>query len=352
MTANKKISNMKEYFTRPWSIKQLNTMNEKGNIQFDYYIQRAFTWNNEQQSLLIRSIITGFPKVPSIYANRVLETGVYQFLDGRQRVQTCLRFINDEFALSDIGSVKDRDGNEEDITGKKFSELSEDLQDIILSYNFGITYYENLTDEDIADLFFLLNNGKPLTPVEQDRSLCKTLEVVQEIAQHKLIKTIFTKGQMEKYKNEDFVVKSYIMLFKEDACLDRKYTQVVWGNINITPEEREIMEKVFDKVSEIIPCYKGETFRYNETDRNLMLRLERKLVKQTHLLSLLPVIRDNMDIKSRDYGAWLFSIMDSDSEATTIEAYNESCRSGTGKAANVSRRVKALRDSLESRFRN
>lgn len=350
-TANKKISNMKEYFTRPWSIKQLNTMNEKGNIQFDYYIQRAFTWNIEQQSLLIRSIITGFPKVPSIYANRVLETGVYQFLDGRQRVQTCLRFINDEFALSDIGVVKDREGNEEDISGKTFSELSEDLQDIILSYNFGITYYENLTDEDIADLFFLLNNGKPLTPVEQDRSLCKTLEVVQDIAQHELIKTIFTKGQMDKYKNEDFVVKSYIMLFKEDACLDRKYTQVIWGSINITPEEREVMTKVFDKVCEIISLYKNETFAaYNETDKNLMNRLERKLIKQTHLLSLLPVVRDNLEVDSSEFATWLFSILDSDVEATTIEAYNESCRSGTGKAANVSRRVKALRESLESRF--
>ena len=50
----------------PWTCKQVHKMTTNGSLIFDNAIQRGFVWDKNRQSLLIDSILRGFP-VPPFY---------------------------------------------------------------------------------------------------------------------------------------------------------------------------------------------------------------------------------------------------------------------------------------------
>ena len=80
--------------TLQWIVNQ----HRKGNISFSHKLQRPIgQWNTKMKSLLIHSLLSGFPVNP-IYV--VEENGTIYTLDGSQRTSTCIAYINDEFALS------------------------------------------------------------------------------------------------------------------------------------------------------------------------------------------------------------------------------------------------------------
>ena len=71
---------------------------KKGNISFSHKLQRPIgQWNTRMRSLLIQSLLSGFPVNP-IYT--VEENGVIYTLDGSQRTSTCIDYVNNAFALS------------------------------------------------------------------------------------------------------------------------------------------------------------------------------------------------------------------------------------------------------------
>jgi hypothetical protein len=94
-------------------------MYEKGNISFDYPIQRqADQWDHLQKSLLIHSIIEDYP-IPALYTT--VQEKIYQVLDGKQRLTTILDYINDQYPLhpdTPIAVIEDEKYN---LTGKVFS---------------------------------------------------------------------------------------------------------------------------------------------------------------------------------------------------------------------------------------
>lgn len=148
-----------------WTIKQIAKMNGLGRFKFDNVYQRSLVWEQMRKSGLIHSLIEGFP-VPPLYARRV-DGKIYDFLDGKQRLNTVCEFLNNEFSLVGISDVELDDGSFVDINGMKFEDLPEELQDRVKDYNFVIYYYEDITDEQVRVLFCKLNNGKPLSAKEK-----------------------------------------------------------------------------------------------------------------------------------------------------------------------------------------
>ena len=73
----------------------------------------------------------------------------YQVLEGQQRLITTLfPFLNDELELHGATEPVEVDGFTYDIAGKKYSELEEELQDIIKNYRFTVQAIENYTMEE------------------------------------------------------------------------------------------------------------------------------------------------------------------------------------------------------------
>ena len=151
-----------------WSAKQLKNMIASGKIDFNHIIQRSYVWERKRKSALIESMIIGYP-IPPVFAKRSDDgTGkrggnIYAIMDGKQRLSTVAQFLNDEFALSDLPPVSYMDEAnggecEADISGMKFSELPETLQDHLNSVIFSVTYFDNLSKEEERELFRYLIN--------------------------------------------------------------------------------------------------------------------------------------------------------------------------------------------------
>ena len=86
-----------------WNARQLAKMSEKGTIRFDHAVQRGYVWDIKRKSLLIHSMLIGYP-IPPFYAAKNGEC--YDMLDGKQRTNAITDFINGKFELTDVPEVE------------------------------------------------------------------------------------------------------------------------------------------------------------------------------------------------------------------------------------------------------
>lgn len=306
-----------------WNAKQINKMVEKGTISFDNAIQRGYVWDIKRKSLLIHSILMGYP-VPPFYATK--RDGVYDMLDGKQRSNAIVEFINDKFALKGIPEVQNPEDTEieEDINDMKFSELAEEYRDLILSYTFTIYYYDGITDEQINEMFYRLNNGKPLSAIELSRAKAKSLDVIRRLAKHELFTSTLTEAALAKYVADDLVVKTYVMLFTDTYDLSSKNVRCVIENTEITEEQEERMTETFDAYFEL----------YREVVE-MSKSVAKKLIQKVNLLSMMPVVNDETDAST------VIKFFENVSDE-----YKETCSNGTNSSANVKKRVEILKENI------
>ncbi len=85
----------KEIFTDsyPMSIGELVNLYKEGDLEINPAFQRFFRWTNTQKVRLIESILLGIP-LPSIFVAQ-RDDGVWDLVDGLQRVSTILSFMNE-----------------------------------------------------------------------------------------------------------------------------------------------------------------------------------------------------------------------------------------------------------------
>ena len=198
----------------PRTARDLKVMYEKGNLSFDNAVQRSFVWKNtakdNRMSMLIDSMIRGLP-VPPMYCNCIFEdikNKTYDFLDGKQRVTTIVKFLKDEFPLVNIPTFEDEEGNEQDFNDLVYSQLPEDVQDTIKTYSLTVYYYENMDQEDAEEMFRRLNNGKSLTAIELTRANAISGEKIRKIGNHNLFNIAMSEKSLASYANEDVVIKT------------------------------------------------------------------------------------------------------------------------------------------------
>ena len=143
---------------------------KEGKLDTDISIQRHSVWSHLHQSNLIAAILYNVP-----ITNLDLEKGdrdVYKVIDGKQRTLTLCAFLDDKFPLSKkmryrmIPTVNEQDEpTVTDVSGKRFSELNEDLRKRILNYQLQITVIDEMNAEERALVFYMGNQSVPLSTV-------------------------------------------------------------------------------------------------------------------------------------------------------------------------------------------
>ena len=146
----------------------------------------------------------------------------YQVLEGQQRLITTLfPFLNDEWTLHGSVEPVEVDGFTYDIAGGKFSELEEELQDIIKNYRFTVQAIENYTMEEAEKLYFNINSGVALSAMQKGKAKLGT-ELI-EFLNTLLAGSFFTQGinitEKQALKEDDL-----LMLMQGMALLDMKNT--------------------------------------------------------------------------------------------------------------------------------
>lgn len=193
---------------------------KKGNISFSHKLQRPIgQWNPVMKSLLIHSLLSGFPVNP-IYV--VDESGTLYTLDGSQRTSTCISYINNEFALSKdtptIMLLSKENGEsvlkEYEIAGKRFKKLDEEVQNTLMACSLEFCTLSDYTDDEVKEMFRRQNTSKPLSG--------KLLRIVHEsdafsdavysLATHPFMDKLMTKTQRKNGTDRDLIIQSLMLI--------------------------------------------------------------------------------------------------------------------------------------------
>lgn len=346
--------NLERYDKRslPWSVKQMVSSMIKGTARFDNTVQRTLVWNDEKKSRLIHTAILNLP-CPPLYANVYTnpETGkkVYDFLDGKQRSHAFKEFLNDEFELTEVPVLVFTDGKEFNINGYKFSELPEEVQDMIKNYSLNISTMEDLNDDEVSDLFYILNNGVALTKIEVSRVKAKALDTVRQVASHPLFDAILTEKARAKYTNEDIVIKAFALLFNETGnSLENK-------DIRPYMERMELDETDIKGMNNLLTIVQDMYIMEMAKNTPEAKKVAKRITTRTHLISLIPYIhrgyKENRTVE--DMVAWVETFFYTTNRSTTIsEKYNMACKSASNSRDAVCTRDDELNDSYEAFFEN
>ena len=308
-----------------WNVRQLVKMCGNGSITFDNAIQRGYVWDVKRKSLLIDSVIYGYP-VPAFYAKRG-EDKVFDMLDGKQRSEAFCSFLADEYALEGVGG---------EYEGKYFSELPESVQDDIISYSLTVYYFEDITDEEVNEMFYRLNNGKALTAIELTRVKAKSFEKIKELAKHEIFTEALKESQINRYTNEDIVIKALVMLNCEKPSLKNDF-------IRPFVIETEITEDMAAAVSDALTQIKAA---HSLLVENEVYKVAKKLYIRTHLISIVPLALEThrKGLSAAVLAGFLEWFFTPEKKGVSVSSvYNAHCSSGSNSQYAVEMRDRQLR---------
>lgn len=128
--------------------------------------QRDYCWSVKKQKEFIDTILEGTP-TQGIIMRRVDRSGAFLSLeDGRQRLTTGQRFLNDEFSVPYQG------------VERTFSTLPVAAQQAVRGYQLSVTTYSNATGEQMVRIFDRFQNGEPLSIGERFHSMTEISPIV------------------------------------------------------------------------------------------------------------------------------------------------------------------------------
>lgn len=252
--------------TLPIGVRTLKKWYEKDNLSFDNPVQRSGSqWSLIQRSLLIHSMLAGFP-IPPLYLLKKKEgTEIrYDALDGKQRVNGVFDFIEGSYALHGSTPEVELDGVVYDLANLSFEELSEECKDEILGYRFSIFCLEDATDEEVEEIFKRLNNATPLSPIQKCRSeLGLELSAwAKEVCQRDFFQygISLTVAQLRREADLEVLLQTMLLLdarhegYEYKAISTRevtKYCKHIRGNYD--EGKRKMIEEIVDYLGEIFP---------------------------------------------------------------------------------------------------
>ncbi len=333
----------------PWNVNQVTKAVANGSLVFDNAIQRGYVWDKKRASLLVDSVLRGYtiPPIYTIRTNEKVQTpkgmvSIYDCIDGKQRCTTLSKFINNEFTLEGLETFVQQDGTEIDLNGKTFAELDEDFQDTFKSYGLSVNYFTDITDDEIAEMMSRMNNGKPLTGVENARIKAICLDRIISLAKHPLLTENLSEAAVKGYANEDIVMKS-LLLMSGDSDLSSKNVRNAYENLdlnaNANKEKAERLYGIMTLINESV-----EDMNERVKNRELKKKTVKKVVSKTNLISVIHTIAQFKDFTIEvDYlSEILCEFFGSDDGVSVNYAYNEACTNGTMRSVNVEARNSAM----------
>lgn len=335
-----------------WTCKQIVKMIEKDTISFKNVVQRSFVWEKHRMSELIWSIIMGFP-IPPVYSerggNENDKVKVYDVLDGQQRCTSIYKYISDEFALTELKPIPylDENGNEcyIDISGKKFSELEEELQDIIKDATITVKYFDNLEQHQKAEMFRRLNNGKPLSTKARTLASARNIEELLDLGSHKLFNEMLTEKSRANKNQVTIVMKAWSMMNHdiEDVTFASKDFNPMIEKAEISDGEKLDLIRVFNFIVSV----------HDELVGNKEKDVAKKLYTETHLVSLIPYMKDSLEngINEAMVAEWLINFFKTENDSDVYTKYMEACSGGVARNASIMARHNALGQSYKEFFK-
>lgn len=326
-----------------WSNLEIWRMVLDGRIDLEHIIQRGAEWDRNRQARLIESQLLGYP-IPSIFAKKSTDQNgriIYSIMDGKQRILSIKKYLNNEFAMPNLPPVTYFDmetgsNKEIDLTGKRFNSLPESLKNLIRTMQIKVIYFDNLTKDEERELFKRLNAGKPLAAKSKALAECNDLEEAVEISNHNLFNMILSDRARENKNQVVILMKMKIMLTHQinKISFDSRQLNSEIANIRISDDERESLILLLDTIDNI----------YDHLQTNQYILVARKLTIESILVSVTPFIwsgiRSGKSIEQ--LANWLIEFFNVKGMSSISEEFNHTLMGGTTKHTNIVIRHNAL----------
>ena len=337
-----KIIKATETFEQHWTAKKLMKKLKDGDINVDIDIQRQYVWKRDivRKSAFIRSMFLD-RSIPPLYFNEI--DGKFDLIDGKQRILTVENFTNNSFALAGLEMVVIENDNGEteelDINGMYYRDLPEEIQDAILSYNFSVNLLSNAAQEEISDIFYNLNNGKPIGAAVMNRIKAKSKDQISRLAKHALFKEALTNTAIEGHVNDDLVAKTHALLYADQPSTETKWIRPYMRTVEISSEQESEMQKIFDHIVSVHKLIED-------------ISVQKKIYRRTHLISIVPIIARAINEGKTDEQImnWMVTFFIAGKKATTSSKYNSAAGAGSGSQVSVSNRLLEVESSYVAYF--
>ena len=233
---------------------------KRENIIFTHKLQRREgVWNKQSKSLLIDSLLRGYPVNP-VYTVMDEKQAV---IDGVQRLSTCYSYINDGFSLSKNLDPVTIGENTYEIAGKKFSKLDDVVKDELMGAQIQVYEITDYTDKEVREMFSRLNGGKPLNTVQKmTPSMSDELSnAICEIVSNEIFTKVLTPSQIKSSVDQSIAIE-VLMLSEMSNEYDfgsfsrtDKEKFIQYYNSKVNTDKVEIITQALDKINEV---FEGE----------------------------------------------------------------------------------------------
>jgi len=257
------------------SVAWFKQVHDAGNLTMRPPFQRNPVWTETQQSLLIDSILRGYP-IPELYLqDSVTADGTerHVVVDGQQRLRACLEFIEGRFAL-DPGQVPT-------LPDQMFDDLTPDTKKIIYSYNFIVRLVPEVPDEELRVVFQRLNRNNIVLNQQELRhatywgSFIKSMEALAEL-DYWSSSGIFTTNDVRRMLDIEFISELTVAhlhgLQNKKAGLDKWYNTYETDFPDRTKTERVFLT-VLGELSQALPGIAQSRWRKKSDFYTLFLLL-------------------------------------------------------------------------------
>ena len=141
----------------------INSCN-RGDIIIPDYQRDAEQWDDRKESLFIESLLNNLT-TPALFFLDDSGTDSSEVIDGQQRLNTILKYVNNKFRLNADNDINYLSPQSVHYSGKLFSELPEKFQNVFRRYPLTIIYLPPDLELDIKlEIFRRINEGgTPLT---------------------------------------------------------------------------------------------------------------------------------------------------------------------------------------------
>lgn len=329
---------------KPITVETVLSRLEKKKYNLEHPLQRkAGQWTKQQQSLLIASLLQGYPINP-IYVlieegSKVWEVkGRTAIIDGLQRITTIRDFCEDKFAIQRNFQTIDIDGDKVEIKGKKFSKLSAQYQDKIKDTVLNFMEITDYTEENLKELFYRQNSGTPLSKCQKATSKMdyETLQKLKILAGNSFWeKTALTAGIKKKDDEREILIEVMALIHDGDdvGSFNQKY---LYDDFT----ERIQGTKDFDNYCKEIK----EIF----TAMNMYFPEKEKVMRKINIPMIIYGAYKAKETKGADYmteyAEWLKDFF---ANYDDNEDYKQYCQNGSSQKANVLGRKKYFDDAIK-----
>lgn len=320
------------------TIRELIEKMKSETFTSDISFQRGDAWDVDRRSFLIDTVLKN-GIIPPITLSKS-EDGIYRILDGKQRTTTIFKFINNEFELQNL------DEDMEDFEGLMFDELDEQYQNWIMDKTIKLDIYDGLSTEEEKELFYRLNNGKPLTNFEQVKAKCKSLEIAKDfIAENETFKE--DKLGKTDDKQLELFFKAWTIMFHEHPSFEKKQLNPIMIGTKVSEEQIKEMNEIFDYI------YDGIKYLDSlENEQKANEKARKRILTATHFLSLLPIAKMAIEdkIEDKNFILWAKGFYSGGRRASIDDVYNDYATRGSAKADSIAKRNTRLMDSYTKKF--